>query len=315
MKRAALVILCVIAVPVFAVTANTKTSVAISSFAAVTTLGAPPQYPGAVREPAVESETLTYLFANGRGLGTSRTVISAAAIVYVTSDAPETVLAFYMKNLGAVTGDQVDPSKPRSWSQVTGLKPGDTKQPAAWINTHQNTTAAKKAMLAKSGRPKLATGEWLEHSTIDWAVVEADGTQTEYFLYVWDRSFNDDGTAYKQKSVICIETNHYKAYVDPAAGKAAAEKAKAVKAAASMDIGVPIFPGSLYMKDISSAMQYVFDSEEDAAKAADFYLAQAGFKKMMEMPGLYVFKGPSCMVQVQSAPVPGVKTRVVIMKQ
>jgi hypothetical protein len=39
------------------------------------------------------------------------------------------------------------------------------------------------------------------------------------------------------------------------------------------------------MKDISSAKQYIFDSEEDAAKAADFYRAQTGFKKMMEMPG------------------------------
>jgi hypothetical protein len=315
MNRAALVILCIVAAPVFALSANTGSSVTTSSSAAVTTLGAPPQYPGAVRDPAVESETLTYLFANGRGLGTSRTVISAAAIVYVTGDAPETVLAFYMKNLGAVPGDQVDPSKPRSWSEATGLKPGDTRQPAAWINTHQNTTAAKKAMLTKSGRPKLPTGEWLEHSTIDWAVVEADGSQTEYFLYVWDRSFNDNGTAYQQKSVICMETNHYKAYVDPAAGKAAAEKAKAEKAAATMDIGVPIFPGSQYMKDISSALQYVFDSEEDAAKAAAFYLAQTGFKKMMETPGLFIFKGPSCIVQVQSAPVPGVKTRVVIMKQ
>ena len=315
MKRAVLLILCVIAGPAFAVPATLKTSNANPSSAAVTMLGAPPQYPGSVHDLAVESETLRYIFANGRELGTSRTVISTAAIAYVTGDAPETVFAFYTKKLGVVPGDQVDPSKPRNWSQATGLKPGDTKQPAAWINTYQNTAAAKKAMLAKSGRPKLATGEWLEHATIDWAVVEEDGTQTEYFLYVLDKSFNDERTAFKQKSVICVETNHFKAYVDPEVGKAAAEKAKGEKAAATMDIGVPIFPGSVYMKDISSTMQYVFDSEEDAAKAADFYLAQAGFKKMMEMPGLYIFKGPSCMVQVQSAPVPGVKTRVVIMKQ
>ena len=315
MKRAVIAILCIIAVPMFAVSANTETSAVNSSSSAVATLGAPPQYPASVHDLAVESETLKYLFANGRELGTSRAVISTAAIVYVTGDAPETVFAFYTKKLGAVPGDQVDQSKPRNWSQATGLKPGDTKQPAAWINTYQNTTAAKKAMLTKSGRPKLATGEWLEHSTIDWAVVEEDGTQTEYFLYVWDKSFNDEGTAYKQKSVICVETNHFKAYVDPEVGKAAAEKAKGEKAAATMDIGVPIFPGSVYMKDISSAKQFIFDSEEDAAKAADFYLAQAGFKKMMEMPGVSMFKGPSCIVQVQSAPVPGVKTRIVIMKQ
>jgi hypothetical protein len=43
-----------------------------------------------------------------------------------------------------------------------------------------------------------------------------------------------------------------------------------------------LFPGSVYMKD--------------AAKAADFYNVQAGFKKMMAMPGVYTFKGPSCMV-------------------
>jgi len=315
MRRAFLLILCVIVVPVLAVSATPKTSDANSSSAAVTPLGAPPQYPGSVHDLAVEAETLKYIFANGRELGTSRTVISTAAIAYVTSDAPETVFAFYTKKLGAVPGDQVDPSKPRSWSQITGLKPGDTKQPASWITTYRNTTAEKKAMLAKSGRPKLAAGDWLEHSTTDWAVVEEDGTQTEYFLYVFDKSFNDDGTAYKQKSVICVETNHFKAYVDPEVGKAAAEKAKAAKAAATMDIGVPIYPGSVYMKDISSAKQYIFDSEEDAAKAADFYRAQAGFKKMMEMPGMYIFKGPSCMVQVQSAPVPGVKTRVVITKQ
>lgn len=315
MKRAVLVILCVIAVPVFAVSATTKISEAKSSSEAVTTLGAPPQYPGSVRDLAVESATLKYLFANGHELGTSRTVISTAAIVYVTGDAPESVLAFYTNKLGAVPSDQVDQSKPRSWSQATGLKPGDTKQPASRINTHQYATAAMKAMLAKSGRPKLAAGDWLEHSTIDWAVVEEDGTQTEYFLYVWDKSFNDERTAYKQKSVICLETNRFKAYVDPDAGKAAAEKAKAEKVAATMDIGVPIFTGSVYMKDISSAQQYIFDSEEDAAKVADFYREQAGFKKMMEMPGVYMFKGPSCMVQVQSAPVPGVKTRIVITKQ
>jgi hypothetical protein len=43
MRRAYTLILCVIAVPMLAVAANTKASVAISSSAAVTTLGAPPQ--------------------------------------------------------------------------------------------------------------------------------------------------------------------------------------------------------------------------------------------------------------------------------
>jgi hypothetical protein len=232
--------------------------------------------------------------------------------VYRMSASPEEVFNFYLQKIGGKEGAgwEGDPnSLPKggaspvtyeiefySEEDLTDSTYEGVLHPGKWI----------KATLLKNRKP-LKPGMWIKRASFSWIVKNPDGGMTDFFLDIWDISFNssDDfytvdyqSKKYKQSTGIEVlvsvskseEAMREESREEMEEETAARTEALKGKPPTEKDLGVPIYPGAAFNAEASAGMSlgddyamFVYLSNDQPAKVAVFY--EQKLKKKAEKTG------------------------------
>ncbi len=283
---------------------------AISVLAAMNVWSAPltekaiPIYSGAVADKNAKAQLEAEQKDTPEGLllGLGLTLSSKSLNVYSCSSPVEEVFRFYLEKLGAKQlTESVYP---------LDLEPGETTPVDYHLSFHElretvdssSGTVLYPGKLIKktltANRKPYQPDKWVQWVSFEWSVREKNGDLTGYALIVDDRSFSEDFKSYKTRTWIQIHRQTYQSedesdYGDEFDAQVAA-RIKTMKQPTEKELGIPVYPGSVFNKELSAGMSlgdeevfYIFLTNELLAKVVTFYEQKLG-KKAANNGGKYM---------------------------
>ena len=267
-----------------------------------------PQFSGAVRDSKEEVSMKEQM-----GWIDNPDLRSADLNIYKTNASPEEVFGFYLKKIGGKEGvPDVNPEAltPGSVSQVwyeieyyTDEDFEDTAIDAGEYAEARNPGTWMKQNLTKNRKP-YKPGKWIKEARFNWLKKEPNNDLTEFYLIIFDNSFEFAPEKYKTATTIESQVTTTKSseamreedFEKIEREAEAKSKSLARKPPTEKDLGVPIYPGAAFDAQSSAGMSlgedfaiYIYLSNDPPSKVASFYEGKLKIKPVSMGKDQYMF--------------------------